>query len=362
MRVFRLGIVIATFVLGWGGAAAQDATALVYGEPASFDVSAQSTSASFTFEGAEGDTVFLALTPQNPELAAEIRVFSPGGALIAESNDFLFGGIIGPLALDSTGRYTVAAGRPEWNETDGTLELLVDLMEDRVVEMGDSTILSFEAPGALAALRLTAEAETVVRYQLYCGACGTVMFLPSGEPFVVNGVYDDVALPLLRLPEAGEYLVLVQSFEVQEDLEAIIDTPEIIPLTSNEPAVTEVSDSEPAYFSFESQVDKVWQLNAEMPEGGRWMEIHYLEDREFWDTVVGVDYGTGPNGAPRVSPFVAPEDGAYYVVAFFEDWEDLDVAREMTMTLSPESSVAVDAGNAVYGVAFARDRRSDLPV
>jgi hypothetical protein len=330
---------------------AQDVTPLNYGEPLTFDVNAAQRTSSFTFEGATGDVVYLTLTPLVSQLDTEMRLFSPGGALLGEGENVLYGAMVGPVELTSDGRYTVSAGRPDWSEIDGEMSLLVDTLTISPMEMGDSQILDFGAPGEVQAFTMNAEAETIIRVQLWCGNCGYGIIAPSGEPFILDGIYGDPGEALAKLPESGEYQIFVESLEVQDDLELYIDEPEIFPLTSNEPMSSVISTFEPAYFSFESQVDKVWQVNAELPQdGGREMEIYYLEGRDVWDTEVANDYGSGPNSNPRIAPFVTPETGTYYVIVYFDDYNEQDTQYDMSVTLSPSSLLRLTPGTQFTGM------------
>ena len=67
------------------------------------------------------------------------------------------------------------------------------------------------------------------------------------------------------------------------------------------------------------------------------MGLFAFEGRTNSDSLLTYDTGSGPDGNPQITPFIAPADGTYYVVLIWRGYRAEDVDGPYTLTLRPES-------------------------
>ena len=299
----------------------------------------------YTFGGTDGDTIYVAAFPLTPQFEVEARLFNDTGALVASFNDTPNNELLGPVILPVTGNYTVEVIRPDYIAGDGDFALLVDRLTLNPMAMDTPVSGRLEHIGSLDMYTIEAEEGELFAFYLTGRAMGITFVAPSGFNYVIESFYDDPAGLLQAFPESGVHRILVQTVaEGGSDYALEVQSLETMPLALGETITGEIQESEARLFSFEASAGKMLQLNAELPPGGVEMQVHLLEDRAIWETLQARDEGSGPNGNPRIEPFVVPEDGTYYVILAYDDFSSEDVLVDYTITLSSSSLVSLAPG------------------
>jgi hypothetical protein len=111
-----------------------------------------------------------------------------------------------------------------------------------------------------------------------------------------------------------------------------------IPLTQGTPAEGTVTNNGIETFTFNSAEGKAWRLDATLSnQGDRIMRLFQFQGRAVNDMLVLTDTGSGPDGNPQITPFIAPADAPYYVTIEWRGYRAEEPGSPYTVTLRPES-------------------------
>lgn len=291
-----------------------------------------------SFEGRAGD-VFYALATTDGFFVS-LELFDPSGAPLGAENASNLGTIIQPLRLPQDGRYSLRVYVSEG--TQGTAQVLIEMGQP--AELQEGLTMTLRGSGLLDLARFELSAgELFGFFANECAECGYWIFSPDGAEMIFDGYYSNPGVPLVYAEQGGEYLVALQApnpDRVQPTLNRY--EPEV--LNSNVPVSGQIVSGEMQVFVFESAAGKAWQISAEMPEGGRALTIYRFGDRPAWESFQANDYGSGPNGNPRITPFIAPADGNYHVALDYDDWSGQQPESPFTITLSPAAILKLAPG------------------
>lgn len=351
MRKLFIFCVLLIFLIPIFPLHAQDAIEIAIGESVTVNLSSSATTQSYAFEATAGDVLYIATVEF--EVPTEIRVFGPGGGILAESISTPSGSLVESLNIESDGRYIMAVSRPSWSQEEGEVFLIVDHRQFEAITLEDNEFAHEGYLPGIAALHqfsVTFNAGDLIHVRLYASSSNFTLVSPSGQPYN-TGFYDDSSIGLMQMKESGEYKAYVQTaYNEGVEYSLSIDLVEADPITSNTPIKTVVGDTFPRVFTFDAVAGKMWDISADVPlDGSRYLQVFRFENRELWESEVARDDGTGPGRQARIRPFIAPEDGTYYIVLWYDD-EDSDYnEHEATINVSPSTLISIAPGSELRG-------------
>lgn len=352
----------------------QEAEKLAYGQNISGILSADTRERTYTFSGSAGDTIYISMYAPMPTL---VRLTGANGTLLAESEgNSVIGSLIGPYTLRGDGIYTITATQPQWAEASGgEFGLVVDRAASiDPLQLNAESGAALPGPGTAHFFSFEGTADDLISYWLAGSQMALQIISPNGENIAYNGIEDFLQGGLVKLRENGTYTLIVQTLAPEAvDFQMGITTVEPAVLAPGTPISADLSESAPAVFQFESAQGKMWQLSATVADASyaTSLEIYSGSDPSY--SIAG-DGASGPGGFPRVEPFIAPEDGVYYVVLSFDDYTTEDATRAYTITLAPstllslvpgtaiEGTVSPDQGTAIYAYTGAADEHIRVTV
>ncbi len=338
----RYLLVIIAILLCFAAPVAHAQDTLAYGQVASGEITAEQPMFTYTFDGVEGENIYIYMHVPNGDLVPLIRLTAVGGVVIgeADSNNAL-GALFGPFTLEGTTTYTVAATHPEWAaDSTGAFSLVVDQVKPTALQAGDPVRGTLSDAGALNFYTFTGAAEDVVRFRVNGPNMGFGVFLPDGVPVFSDGMYDNPGSVFNILPQDGDYTVIVQTGNTTStDYTVSVSPLEVIPLVEGTPVTGSSPELDPVVFSFESDLGKLIALNATVPDAdSRSLAIFPASD-PCCELIQ--DYGSGPNGNPRIDPFVVPESGKFYVVLWYDLYSEENATLDYEITIGASTLISL---------------------
>jgi hypothetical protein len=313
----------------------QQANTLDFGSLTTGDVTALRGTSLYSFEAIAGDTVYVSIT--SDDMDPFVQLFDPQETLLAEAEGQ--GALVGPITLEADGIYFINAGRPGWSDATGSFTILLDRAD--VQPIRNNANRKLESRNHVEFFQFEAEAGDLYSYQVQADNAVMTLLAPDGSLVFEEGFYESPEMPLSQMPVDGEYLLVVRT-PLLEGVDFTLHGQTIQPtvLEVGDPITGEINRR--AFFSFDSLAGKTWQLEAEFPEGGDgFMAVYYMTGRLWWDTQLVYDYDSGANGNPRIAPFIAPEDGTYYVMLDFTSYESDVEAVEYTLSFRPGTQISL---------------------
>jgi hypothetical protein len=350
MLMVKRWLLLIILVLGLGASliSAQGVAALEYGVPVSGEFTEEQPSQTYTFAGTAGEVIYITLLSPTDEIDAEMRLLDPNNLLVTEAD---YGGasqIIGPVTLSLDGNYTILAEQANVGESSGDYSIMVDSAVFTPLEMDGEISGQLDNSNTTLFFTFAVDAGDLARIAMVGESVGFVLFSPFGGYVLSEGYYNDPEISLYQFEESGTFTLYAQTInESGSDYSLMVDLIVPISLTSGQAATGDITSGEPMFFAFESLLGKTWQINATLPDSGdRYMTVFQLDEREWWDTILVGDYGSGPNGNPRIAPFIAPANTTYYVSLWFESWEGEDSAP-YEISLSPSTVFSLAPGTEI---------------
>jgi len=315
---------------------------LSYGESRTGEFTHENTTLTLGFEGVVGDVIYI--TVVEDEVPVEFTLLSPNGGQLAQSDN----SAIQNIELGIDGLYGIELVRPEWSEDEGdfivhlgyyTLETLV--LEDEGLTLSYEGMLA--DAGALQPFQVDFEEGELITIFAYSTNSLITIQSPDGEYLLFEGAYDDPEVDLYHIPTAGTYTITVGTLEPDgTELAFELYKHEQRVITVNEPITGEINQDFPSVFVFETQAGKMWDINAVVPENGEgFLALYQFDERDYWATQIESDWGTGPDGQPRIQPFIPTEDGIYYVALWYDDWDTDDEIYEYELLVSPSTLLSL---------------------
>lgn len=342
MRGFPLIILVLLFL---AAPIAQAQETLVYGQVVSGEFTADQTSFSYTFEGAEGDQIYIFMHIPSADFPALVRLTALGGVVIAEAEaNNPTGALLGPLVLEGNLSYTVEATYPEWaTGSTGAFSLVVDRANPTPLEPGVETSGNLPGAGTIAFFTFKGNTGDVMRYRATGSNLGVGVVLPDGAPASYDGVYDDPASLFNVLPQDGDYTLFIQTTNTGgTDYTITVKPLDVYPLVEGQPVSGSNAEIDPVILSFESEQGKLLAINATVPDAdARTIAIFPASD-PCCDVLR--DYGSGPNGNPRIDPFIVPESGTYYVVLWYDLYSQPNAVLDYEVTLGASTLISLSSG------------------
>lgn len=292
--------------------------------------------------------VAISLLSANEAIDPLVIAFDSDGNEIAQPDEIDGLSLIWPRIY--SGEVFLRAGRQDWIDEGGEMTLLVQAVDMQSLTPGEPVSSILVSSNHLDFYTIDASADQLISYGATCDECTVSLFQPDGENFDSEGSYEDPGVYLAQLPLAGTYTLMLSAHHPNMAYEVTVNFVEPQPLASGE-ATSATIGMQPVYFSFESPAGKAWDISTDLPNvGDRELRVLYLADgRAPWEAVVAFDQGSGPDGNARVAPFVAPQDGTYYVLAFYYDYSDVDTPTEGTILLQPASLLSLAPGMELQG-------------
>jgi hypothetical protein len=324
---------------------AQDAVQLSYGQVAAGEVTAGQPLFTYTFDGTEGDTIYIYMHRLNEDLVPYVRLTALGGVVLgeADSNNDL-GALLGPVTLEGTTTYTLEATHPEWAaDTTGAFTLVVDRVNPTKLEPGAPYSGSLPNANTLAFFTYTGAADDVVRYRAAGSNLGIGVILPDGTPAFYDGIYDNPGNLFNILPQDGDYTLFVQTADADgEDYSLTVSPVEVLPLAEGAPVSGASDEANPVILSFESSMGKLLALNATVEGADSRSLAIFPASNPCCDLIR--DYGSGANGNPRIDPFIVPESGTYYVVLWYDLYSEENATLDYEVTLGASTLISLSSG------------------
>ncbi len=338
-------IILLCFALPIPIARAQEATHLNYGQVASGEVTAEQPVYTYTFDGAEGDSIYIYMHTPNEDLVPYVRLTALGGVVLgeADSNNEL-GALLGPFTLEGTTTYTLQATHPEWAAVStGAFTLVVDRVIPTKLEPGAPYSGSLSNANTLAFFTYTGAADDVVRYRAAGANLGIGVFLPDGTPTFYDGVYDNPGSLFNILPQDGDYTLFVQTAnDAGVDYSLTVSSLDVLPLAEGAPVSGASDEANPVLLSFESDMGKLLAINASVPGADSRTLAIFPASNPCCDLIR--DYGSGANGNPRIDPFIVPESGTYYVVLWYDLYSEENATLDYEVTLGASTLISLSSG------------------
>jgi hypothetical protein len=300
-----------------------------------------------TFEGKAGETVYVSQFSETVDIP--LFLYSPDGTQLSQSFDFQQY-VIPPVELPVDGTYTVSVQRPDYDDTTGTTQIIVDTIT--VPELSETPITgTFSKPGEMRWFTAQATAGTLYRLEGLCENCSFFEILPSQD--IVGSTYAQLnPLMLLDQWQADAQVILASYTTTAGDYSFALVPVTPIPLTQGTAAEGTIANGGFQVFTFNSAEGKAWRLDSTLSsQGDRIMRLFQFQGRPVWDTFLAADTGSGPDGNPQLTPFIAPADAPYYVTLEWIGYREEDAESPYTITLRPESLRQLTPD----GVAFAGD-------
>lgn len=308
------------------------------------------TSVTVGFDGEIGDVIYI--TALDNQVPVEFILYSPGGGQLAQSDDSL----IRNIEFGTAGRYTVEFIRPEWSDAEGEFTAFVgyyELASMGVEDEGEtrSYVGELADVAALRQVQVDKTAGDLATIQTYGANLSLTIESPDGEPIYFDGVYSDVMVPLFQFPTTGTYIITVQTIEPDgTEMELYIYQRDPISVTANTPITGQLEEGLPTLFAFESPAGKMWDINATLPmNGDSFLAVYRFGNREAWETLIEEDYGSGPDGQPRIRPFIPAEDGTYYLALWYDDWDTEYDEYDFELTVSPSTLLSIPNNSPITG-------------
>lgn len=340
----RLFFVLMMCLLGTSMVSAQNDPDVIitYGESSIGQFTNDDPTFTMGFDGAVGDVVYVSAI--DDQVAVEFVLLSPTGGQLAQSNNAL----IKNIELGVDGVYTVEFKRPDWSDSEG--EFIAHLgryaIEDLNVE-DDGWTLAYEGnladEGALQQFEADYTEGDMITIMLYVANGVITVQSPTGEFILFDGAYDDPMIPLYRIPVTGVYTITVQTIEPEgSDFGLYLFKHDPIVVTVNEPISDELDEGFPAVFAFESQAGKMWDINAIVPQNGeRSIALYHFDGRDYWATQIEFDWGSGPDGQPRIQPFIPSIDDTYYIALWYDNYDTEEEVYDYELVVSPSTLLSV---------------------
>lgn len=311
---------------------AQTGTAATYGTPV--DLTIQSDLPQLiTFEGKANEIIYVSQYSETVDIP--LVLYGPDGAQLASSGDFQQQ-IIPPVTLPADGTYTVSVQRPDYDDTTGTTQILVDTTPLQEIS-NESVSGQFTLPGQMVWVQVQAIDQQLYRMQATCDNCSLFEILPSQD---IVGITYTQANPVTVLDlwkETGK--ALIGSYSAVAGSYTLGVT-SIYPSDLTPGIARDGTLTNGAYevFSFTSAAGKAWRLDATLSnQGDRIMRLFQFQDQPSWNTQVQADTGSGPEGNPQITPFIAPLNATYYVVLEWRAYREDAEPSPYTITLRPET-------------------------
>jgi hypothetical protein len=347
MRRFFNLLFVAVIGIAVFPAAAQDQRTLTYGEPATGTITGDAAGFSYTFQGTKGDSIYISMYAPNYDLTPQVQLLGTNGALIQRvDRNAPVGLILGPITLPNDGTYTVIATRAD--DSTGDFNLLVDHAVVNELQQGSPMTGSLPAQGAFVFFTFKGEANKLIHYQTSGSNLVFGVLTPSGDPFISDGPGDNLSNFFRVLPESGTYGGGIQTLNPGgTDYSLEISPVEVQPLKSGEPAQGTIHANKPLIFTFDSAAGKMWQLDTTITDKAYSSHLYILN--ADGSSIAG-DNNSGPNGFPRIEPFIAPESATYYVAIYFDpDSSNPDETHDYTLSLAPSTLLSLAPGKAING-------------
>ncbi len=329
---------------------AQDEATIAYGESYIGTFTDEAPSLTLGFDGMAGDVIYINVLDNI--VAVEFALISPTGGQIAISDN----SYISNIELTSEGRYTIVFTRPDWSDSEG--DFIAHLgrytIENLSAENGGQTqFYEGNLPDAAATKTLQVDMTEgdMVTIIFYGANVGMTVNAPDGTEILSDGMYNDPEISLYRLPLTGTYTIfLVTAEEGGTDIGFYIFKHEVTTVTSNVPVNGTIYEDLPLVFAFDSVAGKKWDINAVLPQnGGSRLAIFRFDGRPYWESFLFVDEGSGPNGQPRIRPFIPEEDATYYIALWHDNWETEYEEYNFELIVSPSTLLSLPNNSPIVG-------------
>jgi len=328
---------------------AQEGSTISYGESFVGEFTEETSVVTVSFEGSPGDVIYVSAL--NNFVPVEITLFSPSGGQLAFVDD----AYLENIELGSDGQYSIEFIRPEWSEDVGEFVAHVGLYTVERLPIEDDNTLAYEGfledAAAVQVLEVDMNADDIATVNVFGANMSLSIDTPSGENLIFEGVYDDPDVPLFQFPETGTYRISLLTAEPGgTEVSLFLYRHNKVDVTTGEAMTGQLEEDLPVVFAFDTVAGKMWDLNAILPEDGdRFLAIYRFDGRPYWQTQIYSDVGSGPNGQPRIRPFIPQSDGTYYIALWYDNWDTDYELYEYRLEVIPSTVLSLPNGSPLTG-------------
>jgi hypothetical protein len=345
MQRFLLIFIASLLFLGIVPTHAQEPIDLTLDEAVTLNFTPSQILHNLTITVTEEDTYNLSAIADN-YFGLLVRIFDASDQLLED------------LTLDSLGitffdlmpgTYTIVVAQADITTEGGDVEIRFSPTETQTFNAGEIVTGEFTHAGDSILLEFAGTSGQMVNFILNGDNMGYELYAPDGSYLIGDGYWNDLWQAFYELPQDGTYALVVRSLNITPYQ---IRAGDVMAQTleANVPLTGTADVNNPPYFAFSSSEGKVWQINATTPNSGD-LSLRLLDNdksRQWWDKPVIVDYGSGGNNNPRISPFSAPRDDIYYVALVFSPWDDA-TTFEYEISLAPDTKLSLVDGTEFTG-------------
>lgn len=328
----RFALLAVCLAMTIGLVQAQSALTAVYGTAVELTIQ-NDLPQLITFEGKAGETVYVSQYSETVDIP--LVLYAPDGTLLSGSFTFQQN-VIPPVVLPADGTYTLTVQRPDYDDNTGTTQILIDSITLETLSETPGTG-TFSQPGEMRWFTAQATAGALYRMEARCESCSFFEILPTQDIVGFTYTTQDPIWLLDQWREDGQVLFGSYTTTASDYSYALIPvTP--IPLTQGTPAEGTVPSNGFETFTFNSAASKAWRIDAMLSnQGDRVLRLFQFAERAISDPLVITDTGSGPDGNPQITPFIAPADAPYYIVIEWRGYRAEETESPYSVTLRPES-------------------------
>lgn len=337
------------------GVGAQQATQGELGVSQTVNVTDKDAVFHFTYDLEPGDTIYASAYDPSRQMGLEINLIEPNGVTLTQAYPNAIGTVLPPFTVASGGTYTIEIFRPEWAQQTGTFDLIVDRVAFTAVKPDGIYTGQIPQAGGAAFFTYTGKRNELFRFAATGEALAFYMLRQDGSSFVNTDLQDELLGTLNILPEDGTFVAFLQTAD-PDGSDYTLQLKPITPITVEEGQnvyTGTYTESTTPILKLTATAGQPWRItSAEFEDISTSMEIYSLADPTY---PIASDYGSGPNGTPRIDPFIAPADGEYLIVLYADDGQPGE--RELNYEIALETSElrTLELGTAVTGSVTLED-------
>lgn len=310
----------------------------------------------FAFDLEAGDTIYASAYDPTRQMALEISLIEPNGVMLAQAYPNAIGTVLPPFTVASGGTYTVEIVRPDWaSQQTGTFDLIVDRVAFTAVKPDGVYTGRILYAGAAAFFTYTGKRNELFRFAASGDSLAFYMLAQDGNTFVNTDIQDELLGALNILPEDGTFVAFLQTAD-PEGSDYTLQLKPITPITveAGQGVYTGTyTESTTPILKLAALAEQPWRITSqELQDVSSYLEIYSLADPTF---PLATDYGSGPNGIPRIDPFIAPADGDYLIVLYVDDGQPGERELNYEITLETGELRTLEVGTAVNSSVTADD-------
>jgi len=340
----RIGIVL-LLILGVVQIVVAQEGNLTLNDPLVLSFNDNQSAYNFGIDLQEGETYAFQLVA---DFTLELQIFDPNGVGVTNTQVNPLGKVI---TASATGVHRFSLTRPDWVESSGYVTLQISAITVQFVSNDDISI-SLPTEGRVTVFDFEAQAGDDYLWFFEGENLRYQIINPDGTELMGDGTYDNPGQFMQPIIQTGTHRAIVQTLAPDgTEVTASIRNINAMPITSGETIEGTSPVGDAVYFTFDSAMGKLWQLDAVLPDNGsrRLQLLTPDEAVNWWERQMIYDDGSGANGQPRIAQFEAYRDGDIIAVLTFDPWDESVTEFAYSLTLTPDSRLNLAPDNTFSG-------------